>query len=122
RLKRLEAMEYALAMANIEAPPKLIKDPYDDVTPPTPQIDYRDLTSSYLQSLDQIECLSKIETHLRRAYNSSTWERLATMQKERKKLPLDQMLKQTQIWGTYEALRTNQPNRVPARDPRIDER
>src|SRR3954469_6433182 len=60
RLKRLEAMEYALAMANIEAPPKLIKDPYDDVTPPTPQFDCRDLTASYLQSLDQIERLQKI--------------------------------------------------------------
>jgi hypothetical protein len=122
RLKRLEAMEYALAMANIEGPPAMIDEsPNDDDVPPTPQIDARDLTASYLTSLDQIERLSKIETHLRRAYNR-TWDRLMRIQKARKQMPLDEALKQTQRWATYEALRTNQPNRVPARDPRIDEK
>ena len=68
-----------------------------------------------------LEHLQKAEVHLRRAYNR-TWDRLERMQKERHKLPLDQALKQSQVWLTAEAIRTNRPELIPQRHPAIDEK
>ena len=68
------------------------------------------------RSLDTLERLQRIETHLRRAYRHA-WDRLERMQRERHKMPLDVSLKRTQIHATYEAIRNNQPERIPTRDP-----
>jgi hypothetical protein len=44
------------------------------------------------------------------------------MQKERLKMPLDQALKRSEIWLSYESKRTNNPGMAPAHDSRIDEK
>jgi hypothetical protein len=116
RLLRLEAAEYATLCADIE-------------TDPT---DAREIATAYLNNGEALDQLHKIELHLRRAYNR-TWDRLERMQKERKKMPLDQALKQTQIHATYEAIRTTCPKcnagypdawkeKLSPRHPAIDEK
>jgi len=125
RLKRLEAAEFALVMGNIEGTPPKESAPFDlayddaDLNPNQP--DARALAAAYQTSLDTIERLHKIEVHLRRAYNR-TWDRLERMQKERLKLPLDEMLKRTHHWQVAEAKRTNRPQDIPAPHPDLDEK
>jgi len=125
RLKRLEAAEFALLLGNIEGTPPKEPAPFDlayddaDLNPNQP--DSRALASAYQNSLDTIERLHKIEVHLRRAYHR-TWDRLERMQKERLKLPLDEMLKRTQAWQIAEAKRTNQPQNIPDLHPDLDEK
>ena len=105
RLLRLEAAEYALICSAIEQDPS----------------DAREIAAAYLNNATALEHLQKAEVHLRRAYNR-TWDRLERMQKERHKMPLDQALKQTQIYATQEAIRTNRPELIPQRHPAIDEK
>jgi hypothetical protein len=89
RLLRLEAAEYALICSSIE-------------TDPT---DARELAAAHINNSEALERLSKAEVHLRRAYNR-TWDRLERMQKERRKMPFQEAIKQSQTYGTYEAKRT----------------
>ena len=105
RLLRLEAAEYALICSEME----------------TNTGDAREVAAAYLNNAAALEHLQKAEVHLRRAYNR-TWDRLERMQKERRKMPLDQALKQTQIYATQEAIRTNRPELIPQRHPAIDEK
>jgi hypothetical protein len=101
RLLRLEATEYALLCADME----------------TDTGDAREVAAAYLNNSDALEKLQKAEVHLRRA-----WDRLERMQKERKKLPLNEALKQSQIWATAQAIRNNRPQDIPQRHPDIDEK
>jgi hypothetical protein len=115
RLRRLEAAEYALICAGIETNPH----------------DAREVATSFVNNAEAVERLHKAEIHLRRAYNR-TWDRLERIQKERLKMPLDEALKQSQIWATSEAIRTpprthsptpprsrrkRQTQAIPARSP-----
>ena len=99
RLLRLESAEYALLCADIE----------------TNTGDAREIAAAMLNNADALERLHKAEVHLRRAYNR-TWDRLERMQKERLKLPLNEALKQSQRWATYQAQRTSCP-KCTAADP-----
>ena len=105
RLLRLEAAEYALICSEME----------------TNTGDAREVAAAYLNNAAALEHLQKAEVHLRRAYNR-TWDRLERMQKERRKMPLNEALKQTQIYATQEAIRTNRPELIPQRHPAIDEK
>jgi hypothetical protein len=128
RLQRLEAAEYAIICSEIEAPAPLPKptnpkspNELEDLLPHEPAIDSRDIAAAFINAHAHLDHLHKIEVHLRRAYNR-TWDRLQRMQKERKNIPLDEALKQSQIWATYEATRTNHPHNIPPRHPAIDEK
>ena len=90
RLMRLEAAEYALICSGIEQDPG----------------DAREVAAAYLNNAAALAHLQKAEVHLRRAYNR-TWDRLERMQKERHKLPLDQALKQSQVWLKYYSQKGN---------------
>ena len=105
RLMRLEAAEYAILCADIAEDPS----------------DAREIAASYINNGEAVEKLQKAEVHLRRAYNR-TWDRLERMQKERLKMPLNEALKQSQIWATSEAIRNNRPQDIPQRHPDLDEK
>jgi hypothetical protein len=116
RLQRLESAEYALISANIES------NPIDPIMgDPVPTLDGHQIAANFAQNAAALDQLHKIEVHLRRAYNR-TWDRLAAIQKERHKLPLDESLKRSQIWLTAEAIRNNRPQDIPRRHPGIDEK
>lgn len=105
RLLRLEAIEYALMCSGIESDPN----------------DAAEVAAAYLNSAPHLDRLAKAEAHLRRAYNK-TWDRLRGMQNERKNTPLDVLLKQSQLWATYEAKRTSRENLTAQRHPDLNEK
>jgi hypothetical protein len=105
RIQRLEAAEYAFLAGNIDEDPA----------------DARALAEAFHRCGDDLDRLHRSEVFLRRAFNR-TMDRLERMQKERHKMPLDQALKRSQIWLTYEATRTNNPGLMPARSSLIDEK
>ena len=112
RLLRLEAAEYALLCSGIETGPERT----DEFVVRDQELDAREIAAAYVNNAAALEHLHKAEIHLRRAYNR-TWDRLERMQKERHKLPLDQALKQSQRWLTYEAERTNQLRSATGQPP-----
>ena len=91
RLQSLEAAQFALIAGNTDGTPQTIENPEsytDSELHDLRQPDTRDVAIAYERCLDTLERLTKIEVHLRRAYNRS-WDRLERMQKERLKLPLE---------------------------------
>jgi hypothetical protein len=105
RIQRIEIIEHALLAGNLENDPS----------------DGREIAAAYLRVADEIDRLHRIEVNLRRVCNR-TWDRLERMQKERLKMPLDQALKRSEIWLSYESKRTNNPGMAPAHDSRIDDK
>ena len=123
RLQSLEAAHYALIAGNTEGAPQKIENPEnytDGELHDLRQPDARDVAIAYERCLDTLERLTKIETHLRRAYNRS-WDRLERMQRQRHKMPLDETIKRTQTRLTTEAIRKNRPQDIPAQHPDLDE-
>jgi len=113
--------EYALVLGNIEGEPPKPKTKDDGYDLDIDQPDGREIAAAYKRAHDDIDFLRKIETYLQRAYNRS-WDRLERMQRERHKLPLDEMLKRSHHRLTVEALRRNRPQDIPALHPDLDEK
>jgi hypothetical protein len=110
RLQRLEAAEHALIAANIES------NPIDPIMgDAVPHLDGNQIAANFRQSAAALDQLHRIEVHLRRAYNR-TWDRLAAMQKERHKLPLDESLKRSQVWLNYYHQKANLTQPMPSAD------
>jgi hypothetical protein len=89
RLARLETAEYALLAGNTEGEYPQIENPQsytDTELLEMLQPDARATAAAFTQTLDTLERLNKIETHLRRALNRS-WDRLERMQRTRRKPP-----------------------------------
>ena len=122
RILRVQMAGHALVLGNIEGEPPIASPEHTDKSIVCDQeMDGREIAAAYKRAHDDIEFLHKIETHLTRAYNR-TWDRLERMQKERNKLPLDEMLKRSHVWLTAEALRKNRPQDAPALHPDLDEK